>query len=114
ERDHRRRGAPALGVLDDLGTPAFHYGDAGIRRAEVDTNDLAHRDLISKAGPVGPGKHRPDPPGNAAAVNDPARPDGRAGYICGCIGAYQPSFNYRSTTLGQPAPMHGLPPRRGR
>src|SRR5205823_6549818 len=34
-----------------------------------------------KAGPVGPGKHRPDPPGIAAAMNDPARPDGRAGYI---------------------------------
>ena len=62
ERDHRGRRARALGVLDDLGVPAFHHGDARIRGAEIDADDFAHGYLFSKAGPVGPGKHRPDPP----------------------------------------------------
>ena len=51
-------------VLDDLGGLAFHHGDARIRRAEIDADNFAHGNLLSKAGPVGPEKHRPDPPGN--------------------------------------------------
>ncbi len=42
EGDDRRRGARALRVLDDLGGCAFHDGDAGIGRAEVDADDLSH------------------------------------------------------------------------
>src|SRR5690606_41142570 len=42
EGDDRRRGAVALGVLDDLGVAAFHDGDAAVGRAEVDADDLAH------------------------------------------------------------------------
>src|SRR5690606_23556527 len=42
EGDHRRGGAGALGVLDDLGLLAFHDGNAGVRRAEVDADNLAH------------------------------------------------------------------------
>ena len=42
EGDDRRRGAHALGVLDDLRRLAFHHGDAGIGGAEVDADDLAH------------------------------------------------------------------------
>jgi len=64
KRDHRGRCPHALAVLDHLGIPAFHHGNAGVRRTEIDTDDLAHGYLISKAGPGGPGKHRPDPPGS--------------------------------------------------
>jgi len=32
----------ALGVFDDLGGRTLHHGDAGIGRAEIDTNDFAH------------------------------------------------------------------------
>ena len=42
EGDHRRRGARALGILDDLGVLAFHHGDAGIGRAEIDTDNFSH------------------------------------------------------------------------
>ena len=42
EGDDRRRGAHAFGVLDDFRIFAFHDGDAGIRGAEVDADDLAH------------------------------------------------------------------------
>ncbi len=42
KRDDRRRRARALCVLDDFRRLAFHHGDAGICRAEVDANDLAH------------------------------------------------------------------------
>ena len=46
EGDHRGRGARALGVLDDPGILAFHDGDAGIRRAEVDADDSSHSCLF--------------------------------------------------------------------
>src|SRR5262249_51881862 len=42
EGDDRGRGAHALRVFDDLRRLAFHHGDARIRGAEVDTDDLAH------------------------------------------------------------------------
>ena len=51
--DHRRRGARALAVFDDLGALAVHDGDAAIRRAEVDADDFCHMTLLS-AGPPGP------------------------------------------------------------
>ena len=40
--DHGWRGPDALGVLDDLRLGTFHHGDAGIRRAKIDADDLAH------------------------------------------------------------------------
>ena len=61
ECNHRGRRAHALAILDHLGIPAFHHGDAGIRRAEIDTDDLAHGHLISKAGPGGRGSTVPIP-----------------------------------------------------
>ena len=42
EGDDRGRGAPALGILDDLGVLAVHDGDARIGRAEVDADDFRH------------------------------------------------------------------------
>src|SRR5204862_6070537 len=48
ECNHRGRRAHALAILDHLGILAFHHGDAGIRRAEIDTDDLAHGHLILK------------------------------------------------------------------
>src|SRR5262249_44847182 len=42
ESNDRRRGPHALGVLDDFGVFAVHYGDARIRGAEIDPNDLSH------------------------------------------------------------------------
>ena len=47
--DDRRRRARAFGVLDHLGLPAFHDGDAAVGRAEVDADDLAHDSLTSGA-----------------------------------------------------------------
>jgi hypothetical protein len=38
----RRRRAIALTVLDDAGLVAFHYGNTGVRRAEVNSDNLAH------------------------------------------------------------------------
>jgi hypothetical protein len=42
EGDHRWRRAGAFGILDDLGTAAFHHGHARVRGAQVDTNHFAH------------------------------------------------------------------------
>ena len=42
EGDDRRRGAHAFGVLDDFWVFAFHDGDARVRGAEVDADDLTH------------------------------------------------------------------------
>ncbi|ENO82962.1 NAD-specific glutamate dehydrogenase [Thauera sp. 27] len=39
---HRRGGARAFGVFDDLRLAAFHHGDAAVGGAEVDADDLAH------------------------------------------------------------------------
>src|SRR6202012_1275740 len=56
ECDDRRSGAHAFGVFDDFGVLAIHYGDARIRGAEVDTNDLSHglHILLFAAGWPGP------------------------------------------------------------
>jgi len=51
------RGRPhALGVLNDLRRFAIHYGDARIRGAEIDPNDLSHGPhiLLFAAGWLGP------------------------------------------------------------
>ncbi len=40
--DDGGRGACALGVLDHLGLAALHDRDAGVGRAEVDSDDLSH------------------------------------------------------------------------
>ena len=42
EGDHRRRGAAALGILDDPGLVAFHHGNARVRRSEVDADRFCH------------------------------------------------------------------------
>jgi NAD-specific glutamate dehydrogenase len=42
ESDHRGGRARTLGILDHLGVAAFHDRDAGIGRAEIDTNDFCH------------------------------------------------------------------------
>jgi hypothetical protein len=42
ERDDRRREPAAFSVLDDRGLVAFHDGDNGIGRSQVDTDDFAH------------------------------------------------------------------------
>src|ERR1700733_8349591 len=52
-----RRGRPhALGVFDDFRCLAIHYGDARIRGAEIDPNDLSHGPhiLLFAAGWLGP------------------------------------------------------------
>ncbi len=46
---HRRCGPGAFGVLDHLGFLAFHDGNAGVRGAKVDTDDLAHIFSLSKS-----------------------------------------------------------------
>ena len=46
-RDDRRRRARAFRVLDHLGRAAFHDGNAGIGRTEVDADDLGHGLLLS-------------------------------------------------------------------
>src|SRR4029079_3402007 len=53
--DDRRRGARALGVLDDLGLAAFHDGNAAVRRPEVDADDLAHCRMPLRMGLSGRG-----------------------------------------------------------
>ena len=42
EGDDGRRRPAAFRVRDDDGFGAFHHGDDGVRRAEVDTDNLAH------------------------------------------------------------------------
>ena len=42
ERDDRRSSAPAFAVLDDLRLARLEYRDAGIGRAQIDSDDLAH------------------------------------------------------------------------
>ena len=61
ECDHRGRRAHALAVLDHLGVLAFHHGDAGIRRAEIDTDDLAHGHLFLKQDRAARGSTVPIP-----------------------------------------------------
>jgi hypothetical protein len=69
ERDHGRRGARALGVLDHFGILALHDRDTGIRRAEIDADYLAHvvplmqqtfaGSLQRRAPPIGPSFNGP-------------------------------------------------------
>ena len=56
ECDDRRRRPHAFGVLDDFRRLAIHYGDARIRGAEIDPNDLSHgpHTLLFAAGWLGP------------------------------------------------------------
>ena len=56
EGDDRRGRPHALGVLDDFRCLAIHYGDARIRGAEIDPNDLSHGPhiLLFAAGWLGP------------------------------------------------------------
>jgi hypothetical protein len=42
ERDDGRRGAPALGVLDDARLTAFQDRHAGIRGSQIDSDDFCH------------------------------------------------------------------------
>mmetsp|Transcript_25082 Transcript_25082/g.63666 ORF Transcript_25082/g.63666 Transcript_25082/m.63666 type:complete len:685 (+) Transcript_25082:209-2263(+) len=42
ERDHRRSGARALGVLDHLGEPPLHYRHARVGRAQVNADHVTH------------------------------------------------------------------------
>ena len=42
ERDHRRRGPATFLVRDDGRLAAFHDGDDGVGRAQIDSDDLAH------------------------------------------------------------------------
>ena len=46
--DDRRCGAVAFGVLDDLDVVAFHHGDAGVGRPEIDTDDFTHEHILQK------------------------------------------------------------------
>jgi hypothetical protein len=46
EGDDGGSGATALGVLDHLRRLAVHDGDAGIRRAKINTNDFRHASLL--------------------------------------------------------------------
>ncbi len=78
ERHHRGRGAHALAVLDHLGVPAFHHGDAGIGRAEIDTDDLAHGHLIVKSRTGRPGEAPSRSPGKWLV----SHPLTLQGYIC--------------------------------
>jgi len=39
EGDNRGGGSLTFGVLDDLGVVCFHHGDAGVRRAQIDSDD---------------------------------------------------------------------------
>ncbi len=41
------RGAGAFGILDDLGGRAFHHGDAGIGRAQIDADYFSHFKFLS-------------------------------------------------------------------
>src|SRR6202165_34634 len=54
--DNRRCRPHALGVFDDFRRFAIHYGDARIRGAEIDPNDLSHGPytLLFAAGWLGP------------------------------------------------------------
>ncbi len=45
--DDGRGGARAFGVLDHLGLAVFHDGHAGVRRAQVDTDDFSHDAFLS-------------------------------------------------------------------
>ena len=64
EGDDRRRRARAFGVLDDANVLAFHDGDAGVRRAEVDADYFAHCShlFLRRVRATQPGVARPRTP----------------------------------------------------
>jgi len=64
ESNDRRRGTHALGVFDDFGVLAIHYGNARIGGAEVDPYDLSHglHILLFAAGWLGPSGTRSQTP----------------------------------------------------
>src|SRR5205823_6808022 len=55
ESDHRGRGTRAFRVLDHFGFAAFHYGDTGKGRPQIDPDDFGHSTPPAKGGsrPVG-------------------------------------------------------------
>src|SRR5262249_8122158 len=61
KRNHRGRRAHTLAVLDHLRILAFHHGNARVRRAEIDTNDLAHEHLFLKQDRAARGSTVPIP-----------------------------------------------------
>src|SRR5665213_748804 len=68
EGDLGRRRARALAVFDDLRGLAFHHGNAGIRRAEIDADNLRHSLSLLAAGSFGPETAPRQPPGNGFVV----------------------------------------------
>src|SRR5262249_17058560 len=64
EGDDRRSCTHAFGVFDDFRVFAIHYGDARIRGAEIDPDDLSHGPytLPFEAGWLGPDGARSEPP----------------------------------------------------
>jgi len=76
EADDGGGGPASLGVRDDDGLPAFHDGDAGVGRSQIDSYDLAHClpplcPLPSKVRPSDPAQRRPDPPNKGRAAIPP-------------------------------------------
>ena len=61
ESNHRGGRARALAVLDNPNVLAFHDGNAGVRGAEIDTNNFTHSVFLSAE--AGSPKHRTRPYG---------------------------------------------------
>ena len=61
EADDRGRRAAALAVREDLRRGAFDDGDAAVRRAEVDAEDLAHDASLPASGSRGLARAAPPP-----------------------------------------------------
>ena len=74
ERDDGRHGPAALGGRDDRGLAALHDGDDGVRRAEVDADDLAHGwfSLLARDWGQLMGSWLEGPSGAAATATGPA------------------------------------------
>lgn len=48
KRDHRRRCPCTLGVLDDPRRSSFHDRHAGVRRSQIDADDVSRRALAAE------------------------------------------------------------------
>jgi hypothetical protein len=46
EGDDRRCGPSAFRIGNDRRLPAFHHGDAGVGRSQIDSYDFGHYDII--------------------------------------------------------------------